>query len=62
MTGRRDSEAKFLTTSSLPTGRPEPAAALESAVDEALQQAPTRDLGGDAKMQNFLAVVLDRLG
>ena len=42
--------------------RAEEAQALDAAVDHALEAAPTADLGGTAKMQNFVAAVLDRLG
>src|SRR3954469_21680950 len=42
-------------------GRPELAAALDAAVDAALQQAPTPDLGGSATTASFTEAVLDRL-
>jgi 3-isopropylmalate dehydrogenase len=42
-------------------GRPREAAALEAAVDRALEQAPTVDLGGSATTTEFTAVVLGAL-
>jgi 3-isopropylmalate dehydrogenase len=42
-------------------GRTEDARRLDEAVDIALVRAPTADLGGSAKMQNFVAAVLDQL-
>jgi 3-isopropylmalate dehydrogenase len=39
-------------------GRPDPARTLDEAVDAALAQAPTRDLGGDASTEAFTRTVL----
>jgi 3-isopropylmalate dehydrogenase len=42
-------------------GRPEPAATLSAAVDTALTEAPTQDLGGTATTDEFTAFVLGKL-
>jgi 3-isopropylmalate dehydrogenase len=43
-------------------GREEEAAALEAAVDRALVDAPTPDLGGSATTQQFTDAALTALG
>jgi isocitrate/isopropylmalate dehydrogenase len=42
-------------------GRPEDARRLEQAVDEAIDTAPTPDLGGHATTESFTAAVRERL-
>jgi 3-isopropylmalate dehydrogenase len=43
-------------------GRPEPARALDAAVDDALSRSPTADLGGTASTAEFTSAVREALG
>ena len=58
---RLNARCNSIPTKAVSPGRRSEAAALEGAVDRALAQAPTPDLGGSATTEEFTSVVVGAL-